>query len=186
MRRAALTFFHLAAGVSLLLCVAAIGVWWRARSAQVRVFQGTPLSMHFLDVSRGELRVTASHRFNQLKPYPENMLGWTCRIFYPDSDLLSDAPMYFPNAHPPVAGFFVGRLERKNDNITWILLPTPFVVSLFAILPLAAGVRHVRRRRRARRSPAGCCIACGYDLRASPERCPECGRAASQPAAGSA
>jgi hypothetical protein len=57
------------------------------------------------------------------------------------------------------------------------VLPTAFLASLFAILPLAAAVRHVRRRRGAQRVQAGRCIGCGNDLRATPERCPECGRA---------
>jgi hypothetical protein len=48
----------------------------------------------------------------------------------------------------------------------WFIALLPAVVATLAI-------RHNRRRRRVER--LGLCPRCGYDLRASPERCPECG-----------
>ena len=50
--------------------------------------------------------------------------------------------------------------------------PTWALAVVFAALPAGRVVRWGWRRRRRR---AGLCAACGYDLRATPERCPECG-----------
>jgi hypothetical protein len=50
------------------------------------------------------------------------------------------------------------------------LLPTVFALPVVLTWALAV----VRRRRRRR---LGLCLACGYDLRASTDRCPECGAA---------
>ena len=48
----------------------------------------------------------------------------------------------------------------------WLLLP------LLAVLPAAWLARRVRTHRRRKN---GECLSCGYDLRASTQRCPECG-----------
>ena len=50
--------------------------------------------------------------------------------------------------------------------------PAWLVVPLLSVVPARAARRWAVRRRRAW---AGACLRCGYDLRGSPARCPECG-----------
>jgi hypothetical protein len=56
----------------------------------------------------------------------------------------------------------------------WRVIAIPYWApfALLSLHPLARmlGTLHRARRRRQVR-----CVACGYDLRASPGRCPECG-----------
>ncbi len=65
-------------------------------------------------------------------------------------------------------------MERYSD---WSACNGPHcVIALcFAVPP---GVMVWRGRRRRRLAAAGCCRNCGYDLRATPGRCPECGAVA--------
>jgi hypothetical protein len=57
--------------------------------------------------------------------------------------------------------------DRRYRSLT---LPCWFLMALAALLP-AVWLRRWRRRNR----PLGLCPTCGYDLRATPTRCPECG-----------
>lgn len=57
---------------------------------------------------------------------------------------------------------------------TWVLtVPDWLVIVLAGAWPLKWTLH---KRRVARRDKSGLCPACGYDLRASPQRCPECGK----------
>jgi hypothetical protein len=106
----------------------------------------------------------------------------------------------------PQHGSFVGSWGRSFDyldltatadhharlGVTWHATATRVMPSYtvddlliripWCVLALAAGlpwaVFQVRRWRKKRQYPPGLCPACGYDLRASPDRCPECGRPA--------
>jgi hypothetical protein len=53
-----------------------------------------------------------------------------------------------------------------------VVIPLWMPTVLFGVLPTAALVRVTRNRRRRK---LGQCLKCGYDLRGSSERCPECG-----------
>jgi hypothetical protein len=72
-----------------------------------------------------------------------------------------------PYSRPPVSGWYWGFLV--------VSVPYWAVVLAAAVMPLLWWRSFVQRRRRLRRERAQLCPACGYDLRATPGRCPECG-----------
>jgi len=65
--------------------------------------------------------------------------------------------------------------ELKQYRSTVLHAPLWFPAAAFAIAPLSALFRRLRKRNFAR---ANLCLTCGYDLRATPGRCPECGAVA--------
>jgi hypothetical protein len=90
------------------------------------------------------------------------------------------------------SGFVIGRREGGEVNpMLFLNNPKPsafqyprytktvlsywLAAAALAALPSLQVSRLVRSVRLRRRTRAGLCPACGYDLRATPDRCPECG-----------
>lgn len=101
-------------------------------------------------------------------PFPPN--GWR---------YIANVPPSYVTAGDPVArflGFDLMSISGTNGphyaySNRLIAFPYWFAVFWFMLLPL-----HLLLKRRRHVSP-GCCRKCGYDLRATPGRCPECGTA---------
>jgi hypothetical protein len=93
------------------------------------------------------------------------------RYWFEIESALADMP-------EPILGFNMSRqlVHRPGYTVWWIVVvPMWFVTAVFGVVPTGCVVRWMRFRRRMR---AGLCRVCGYDLRATPARCPECGAVA--------
>ena len=103
-------------------------------------------------------------------------------------DLPSMSHGVFRNDAPPIFGRLGVAWEHRNPTAgssamfpadRWSVqvrlgLPT----AMAGALTIACALWSHRAGRPGRRARKGLCAACGYDLRGSPQRCPECGRGA--------
>jgi hypothetical protein len=100
------------------------------------------------------------------------------------SDHVSQPVGYFDSGGYAPGGFHEDHGSWKADigpqqDLYWEAgVPLWFVAAL-ALIPPAIAARSWWRRRRV---VEGRCRVCGYDLRASPQRCPECGTPVAAPA----
>ena len=181
--------FNLATVVSLVLFITTVVLWVRGRSRIDVARYARPV-----DAGRGQTRIelhsgqgilclSRTRREQSQGPVEELMGGGLAS--YP----IAGGAIPFSGFHPSdpqVLGFGLSRSsdvdpptgpwERRWTHLA-ISVPHWFAAVLFAGAPARWLV--VRQRTRARRRE-NLCGDCGYDLRASPGRCPECGATAAR------
>jgi hypothetical protein len=96
--------------------------------------------------------------------------------------IVGEAGGTFPPPAPRYShfGLIVVYPEGNANTLVKALNWPAFYVAaiLFGAFPAVwFPVSAIRAQRRADRWSQGCCVNCGYDLRATPEKCPECGAA---------
>ena len=73
-------------------------------------------------------------------------------------------------------GISFGGTRGTDGSMVWnLVLPLWLIVTCLLVLPFARLEFWRRDRRRYWRESQRLCHVCGYDLRATPDRCPECG-----------
>jgi hypothetical protein len=178
MRRLLRWTFNTLAAASLLLCLATAGLWVRSywvydwfyaeRREVGEDGQGSAISHYDCTVVSYRGRIGGSIGWSE-RPEGHSTPPWEFEFGHPSrrfAELATDSRLRITHA------IFGGYTFTEQH---WAV-PAWALVSAFAVLPLIVTLRQVRTVRRRQRARLGCCPACGYDLRATPERCPECGR----------
>jgi hypothetical protein len=150
--------FHILSTFSLLLCLTSIVFWYRSHH-----------------ITHDSLKIADSINIRTTSPrywivtHPNNLT--LCRQVGKNWD--------HPLKEFKFVGLKFGGLYGQGSMLWNLIIPFWMLTSLFALLPLCEVPRLIRFLTKSVRSTRGLCLSCGYDLRASPSRCPECGQATS-------
>jgi hypothetical protein len=145
--------------LSLLLCVAIAGLWVRSywvADGVTLVFSSPTVAMWS---QRGRVIIYETST-KQNNPVRYTNTPASISLGFDSEDEYS---LYFWR----LGGFSASASYRDS----FLAVPYWFLTVLFAA-PLIVPLRRISQRRKGN---LGLCLSCGYDLRATPDRCPECG-----------
>jgi hypothetical protein len=181
--------FNALAVLSLLLCAATVTIWVRSMSHGGALPAVKEQSGWQFQSLRGRVCVTHVAAIGQ-SPGAADQPGLAVWEDRPPVEWPSDQPtmcLFYGVRNMPEASLSNGfGLAQVRNVSAWgpetpprqwrangVAVPYWMPLALFLVSPLVWAATF-RRRGRARR---GECLRCGYDLRATPDRCPECGTA---------
>jgi len=157
--------------LSVLLFVATIVLWFRSRTNLDEFFIYRPRSFHYIWSVEGRIYL---NRFTARVQYwgGESSMGFgggeLSRLKYghmPFSHQLG--PFAYASVTAPPRAFGASGFT--------VMLPHWALLLLFSVPPVLWAHRFRKQRSTRFGADQGLCLRCGYDIRATPERCPECG-----------
>ncbi|MFI5377885.1 MAG: hypothetical protein ACHRHE_01145 [Tepidisphaerales bacterium] len=172
--------FRIICALSLLLCVAACALWVRSYRLSDQVSWQSNRGWRSVYSARGYVVVSLYVDDLSGRPadfhgaqYTRGDVGWPGNyLVFLDPDI-GDTRISWQRG-----GFAWYEIRKPGGGIHHALAVVPFwcLAAATAVLPLGyATMRWRSRVRNRRRKRLGLCVSCGYDLRATPDRCPECG-----------
>jgi hypothetical protein len=176
MKRTARILRHTATLLCLLLSIATVALWIRSHT-DLDDLERFPDPRHYWIVRSAEGRLFlqdthAATPFWSDAPRTRYTTGELTRLKYANLPLRYQAAGFGYGYHADLSP-----LPRTTITAHVYQVPHAFPALLFALPPAFWLRGYFRTRTRRVRRSANACERCGYDLRATPDRCPECGAA---------
>jgi hypothetical protein len=169
--------FNLAAAVSLGMMLSTVALWVRSYWRHDSFERDFPLRT--VESERGVLSYLKMREWRNGTPVPyglqsadTSICGWSLRA----------TNAVFRRGRSDFMGFrYSRRIPFTSANsrllMDYVSVPHWMPVILLSVLPADWYRRKRREGQRNAEARPDLCLHCGYDLRATPERCPECGTA---------
>jgi hypothetical protein len=169
MKRLRQWMFNGLAAASLLLFIASIPLWARSYGSRDRITYNGRYILY------GVLSESGNVSFDVGEWIPKKLLTSAPGFAFMTGNVLPGSHGFFFGWHHqiiPVRSIIGGGNWPGNWSSYNFYMPWWFISIAASIFPLAWIIRHLKR---GNHSDDGLCSHCGYDMRATPSRCPECG-----------
>jgi len=171
--------FNLLAVVSVLLWLVTVVLWVRSCVVHERFIWSVAPNQWGLVNCDGVLKLMEMEKTTDYQEGYRQLKGNEVGRWETDGDVTDTSVQVFGLGWMAGRFLFLGSdfgMNPPDDKYQAFTVPMWCPTTLFAAPPLILCFTALRKRMEQwRRMTLGLCSVCGYDLRATPDRCPECG-----------